>query len=206
MHKQPIIGVWSRYHNGHDVQGRYVPETIVCISWVIDFVQYWTTFLSYLYQPVVRNYISNSISLGGAEPVQCSDQLAPPTNVTASATSYNSILVFWQKPYGTGYKYKVTYKAGDGQEKINQGNLGASVAGSETLTGLDADTSYTITVQLSCDGETFSNPSDTTTVKTLKAGLFLYQFSQTTLVTTKQHIFFLLYRLCDHNSCSNNNY
>ncbi len=104
---------------------------------------------------------------GGAQSEPCSNSPPQPTSVGASASSYDSITVFWQKPFGSGYSYKVTVINGTTKE----GNLDNSTAGSVSINELQPETNYTVQVQLACDNNpsTFST-AETTYVKTLKAG------------------------------------
>ncbi len=94
-----------------------------------------------------------------------------PTHVAATSPSYDSITVVWQKPFGDGYKYKVTVKIGQEEKATKNGTSDVSLAGSVTFTGLQAATNYTVDVQLACDNqEAFTGQSISTTVKTLPGG------------------------------------
>ncbi len=97
----------------------------------------------------------------------CNIERQKPTHVGASASSYDSITVYWQKPFGSGYIYKVTVVNGSTKD----GKMDNSTAGSVSVNGLQPDTNYTVQVQLACDNNptTFSI-AETTYVKTLKGG------------------------------------
>ncbi len=115
---------------------------------------------------------------GGAQLENCTQSsLKNPTNVVASASSYDSITVFWQKPFGAGYKYQVTVKLGPDAKATKSGNSDISIAGSEQISGLQADKNYTVDVQLACDNqEAFTGQPVSTTVKTLPGGSSFAQY------------------------------
>ncbi len=113
---------------------------------------------------------SSDCFIGDLNPVKC--EVPPlPTNVQAYPVTSQQIIAYWSKPVGVGYTSKVVVSKGDAVKSSSTKDRGVSPALAEGITGLDADTNYTVSVYLSCTDQkdTFSN-AITTTVKTFPTG------------------------------------
>ncbi len=111
--------------------------------------------------------------IGDLNPIPCGATPEPPKNVQAYPVSSQQIVVYWTKPVGPGYTSKVTVGNSPSEK-----DRGVSPALAEGITGLNANTNYTVSVQLSCTGKggEFSTAA-TTTVKTFPTGAVNTVFS-----------------------------
>ncbi len=117
-------------------------------------------------------------------PEVCNEQPQQPTNVGASASSYDSITVYWQKPFGSGFRYNVTVRYAGNIKDTKVGEMDNSTAGSVTINGLQPRTGYTVEVYLACEStpEKLSSPAVSTTVNTLPGGLYFVSYLIKTII------------------------
>jgi hypothetical protein len=106
-----------------------------------------TLFYSY-YRCVFINAGSNtvylsSLTLNGIVDITTSGALNPPTNLTVTSYTYNSISVSFTPPTGTITNYTISAVAPDGSITTK---TFASPASSYVITGLQPNTSYNITM------------------------------------------------------------
>ncbi len=80
----------------------------------------------------------------------CTDTPPDPKNVGAYVVSGRKVLVWWDKPIGNGYKYKVTYKEGHNTFPEKKGIHGYTTVGNFILSSLTPGKEYKITVNLEC--------------------------------------------------------
>ncbi len=112
--------------------------------------------------------------LGTITSAPCVGSAPAPQKVSASASSYDSALVFWEKPIGDDYGYKVTVTLVGASPKTYVGTSEFSPAASLNLEGLEPDKTYNIEVQIMCgNDQTTLSQKESTTVTTLKAGKLL---------------------------------
>ncbi len=102
----------------------------------------------------------------------CQTDPQKPTDVDAAASSYDSITVVWQKPFGSGFRYNVTVKNAGEIKDTKVAKMDNGTAGSVTINGLQPGTEYTVEVYLACESnpDKLSAPAVTARVKTLPGG------------------------------------
>ena len=99
---------------------------------------------------------------------------SPPTNIMATAISFNTITVTWSEPSmpnGEIRRYNITYyKTNDGSSNNITLEVSDISGRSQQLTDLDPFTNYTIIVHAFA-GAGIGQPSDPVTVQTNETGI-----------------------------------
>ncbi len=116
---------------------------------------------------------------------ECTDTPPDPQNVGAYVVSGSKMLVWWDKPIGNGYNYKLTYKE-IGTNNLNEktGSHGYTTVGNFILSSLTPGKEYEITVNLECasNPNIFSPIPGVIKAKTFAESKFLHFVINTLLI------------------------